>query len=322
VSENPYSSIFREELHGFAKLRMSRGYRNDMEYSLHKLDKYLVAEKISEKNLTPGIVDGWIASCGNGLTTGTVTNYVKCARKFAEYLLTLGISAFITDYPLSSTNAYSPYIFSAHEVENIFRVVDNMEFPTNPEAKIQLPMLLRLLYGCGLRLGEALVLKISNVDTETGVLHIFNAKGNKDRLVPMHLSLADIVGKYCLILTGASDNPFLFATSDGAARKRVWARTRFREVLTEAGITIPSLPPRSRNICLHCLRHTFAVHSLRMQCLCGIDQYSTAPAISVYLGHNNLMGTQKYLHMTAENSEDIWKITNALAKEIIPGVPR
>ena len=236
--------------------------------------------------------------------------------------MTLGFTAFVADYPLFSSYAYAPYIFSAHEIENIFQAVDKMDFPSNPDARKQFPVLLRLLYGCGLRLGEALALKTSHVDTEHGVLHILSAKGNRDRIVPMDASLTEIVNRYCLVLDHSLKDPFLFATVDGLARKRLWARTRFREVLAEAGINIPSLPPRCRNICLHCLRHTFAVHSMRMQQLSGIDLYSTAPSFSVYLGHYNLTGTQKYLHMTAENSEDIWRITNKLAKEIFPEVPQ
>jgi integrase len=322
MSEKTFASIFREELGDFAKLRASQGFCTDTGYILRKLDKYLVSKGVSEKNLTSAIIDGWIADCSDGLSVSTIYHYVTFARQFARYLLSINIPAFIADYPLSCANAYAPYIFSPQEMERIFQAVDNMDFPSNPAARMQFPVLLRLLYGCGLRLGEALALKVSDVDAQYGVLRVLRAKGNKDRLVPMDVTLTQTLQKYCALLGESAADPFLFATADGMARKRLWARTRFREVLREAGINIPDPPPFSRNICLHCLRHTFAVHSLRMQQLAGIDQYDASPSLSIYLGHSNLAGTQKYLHMTAENAQDIWEITNKLAKDVFPEVPQ
>ena len=50
-----------------------------------------------------------------------------------------------------------------------------------------MPLLFRLLYGCGLRISEALNIEVQDVDLETGVLTILDGKFNKDRLVPMSL---------------------------------------------------------------------------------------------------------------------------------------
>jgi len=92
-------------------------------------------------------------------------------------------------------------------------------------------------------------------------------------------------------------------------------------VLSKAGIDMPTLPPRQRNICLHCLRHTFIVRSFRKQDLAGIDNYDPAASISVYVGHVKLYGTQRYLHMTAENSADIINATTEYSKGMFPSVP-
>ena len=53
------------------------------------------------------------------------------------------------------------------------------------------------------------------------------------------------------------------------------------------------------------LRHTFAVTSFRRLDQAGRDMYDEIPVLSAYMGHDRIYGTEKYLHMTAENSADI-----------------
>jgi integrase len=186
------------------------------------------------------------------------------------------------------------------------------------------------LYGCGLRLGEALALKKDDVDTETGILLIRNAKGNRDRLVPVDPTLKETLLLYCdRFLCDKSDDTWLFESDairkirvcTGRPRTPKWAQYRFRAVLAKTGIDLPELPRKQRNICLHCLRHTFIVRSFRKQDLAGIDSYDPAASISVYVGHLNLSGTQRYLHMTAENSIDIINATAEYSKGMFPEVP-
>lgn len=54
-------------------------------------------------------------------------------------------------------------------------------------------MFLRLMFGCGLRIGETLSLKIKDVDFGIGVLTLRHAKGDQQRLVPMHCTLTNII---------------------------------------------------------------------------------------------------------------------------------
>ncbi len=54
-----------------------------------------------------------------------------------------------------------------------------------------MPLLFRMLYGCGLRISEALNLKVRDVDMDAGVLTIWDGKFNKDRLVPLSDELLD-----------------------------------------------------------------------------------------------------------------------------------
>ena len=192
-----------------------------------------------------------------------------------------------------------------------------------------LTMLLRMLYGCSLRLGEALNLKKSDVDIGNSVLFIRSAKGNRDRFVPLEPTLTNTLSQYYNYLLRDKPNDAWVFESDVADKTRNcigkprtvdWAQDSFRRVLGKAGIDLPELPRKQRNICLHCIRHTFIVRSFRKQDLAGIDNYDPAASISVYVGHSNLIGTQRYMHMTAENSIDIINATNEHSKGMFPEV--
>lgn len=324
-----YSSVFREELYDYTELRKSQGFRDRGIGVLHRLDKYLISEKVTEKTLTPTIVDGFLAAYRPGHSASTMVNYASYCSGFAKYIQSIGFAAFTPEYIKPSSN-YTPYIFSEEELANIFSAADNLKTLGNTEksnlTKVQFPMLLRLLYGCGLRLGEALSLRLFDVDFNDGFLRVLNAKGNRDRLVPMEQTLSDILKRYCdLFLSGADSTHYLFAgkcKNDAEYRSLTWADKCFKRVLQEVGICAQSLTGSRRGVCLHCLRHTFAVSSFRRQDLAGVDNYRNTPSLSIYLGHVKLTGTEKYLHMTAENSKDIIATTNQYSKGLFPEVPQ
>jgi len=319
-----FFSMLKDEMQDFVQLRASRGLRDYKSlYILESLDKHLIKLEVTEKRLTPALIDGWLAEHSEKLRVNTILSFVNFYAPFARHLNVLGIPAFIPERPIQQ-RSYVPHIFSQQEIQEIFRVADEMKGRiSSAVSRIQIPMLLRLLYGSGLRLGEALRLRLSDFDTENGVLHVMNAKGNMDRLVPLESGLAEMLKKYCDTLFQCENKDrFLFEKEDGSARCAAWVQEYFGRILTAAGIAHPKSLGQSRNICLHCLRHTFAVSSLRLNGAQDIEGIDLTPLLSVYLGHKHLTGTQVYLHMTAENAEDIFKITSVYAKEIFPEVPQ
>jgi integrase len=77
-----------------------------------------------------------------------------------------------------------------------------------------------------------------------------------------------------------------------------------------------------RTVCIHCLRHTFAVNAFRKLHNEGKDMYDEAPVLSAYMGHDSIYGTEKYLHMAAENSNDILELMNEFnaSQDLFPEV--
>jgi len=320
-----YASIFALEFVGYLALRESQRHQHTREHHYFKtLDQYLQAENLAVKALAPATVEGWLRSLPDNMSVNTKIVYISHYTQFAKYLGTLGIAAFVPERPVDD-KSYAPYVFSVEEVSKLFAAADNVAEDTQSKqfAGIDFPLILRLLYGCGLRLNEALRLRVADIDLQTGVLLIRNAKGNKDRIVPMDNSLTAIMLAFMSSQrNNALPDSFLFPNRKGEPYSDAIIRAWFNLALEKAGIEKPSLPRYSRNICPHCLRHTFAVTSFRKQDRAGVDMYAAAPYLSTYMGHDRIYGTEKYLHMTAENSEDLIEQTTSYSARLFPEVPR
>jgi len=320
-----FAAIFANEILAYLRLRESQGHQHLRErHYFVSLDRYLLAENVTKKELTAPTVEGWLQSLSPDMSVNTKIVYISHYSQFAKYLHTLGFDVFIPERPIDD-KSYIPYVFSEIEIGRIFASVDNLSASHRKSifVKLQFPVLLRILYGCGLRLEEALRLQNGDVDLESGVLLIRNAKGNKDRLVPMDDSLTGILNQY--ILHNCRNSPkdlLLFSNRKGEQHSGATMRHWFNKTLEAADIEKQDLPRYSRNICLHCLRHTMAVHSFRKQDLAGIDMYSASPLLSTFMGHDKVYGTEKYLHMAAENSVDIIEQTSAYSSGLFPEVPR
>ena len=323
--QHEFKSVFANEFTGYLSLRKNRGHRHTREFHYFTtLDRYLIENNIIVKVLTPEIVEGWLQSLPKNMSVNTKNVYISHYTQFAKYLGTLGITAFIPERSVDD-KSYVPYMFSADEISRLFTAADNVVLNTNQQhfADIDFPMILRLLYGCGLRLNEALRLRIADVDLKSDVLFVRNAKGNKDRLVPMDESLAEIIRAFISARHGVtSPESYIFPNRKGEPRSDVVFRIWFNSALEKAGIVKLNLPRNSRNICPHCIRHTFAVTSFRNRERTDVDMYAAAPYLSTYMGHVKIYGTEMYLHMTAENSEDIINQTTAYSKGLFPEVPR
>jgi integrase len=156
-------------------------------------------------------------------------------------------------------------------------------------------------YCAGLRFGEALRLRIRDVDLRRRTFFIAEFKG-RSRWVPFHPSLTTELKQYLRArksFVGADPRPDdrLFV---GANLHRLPVETAggtFRKLYRMSGMK----PARGRvGPRPYDLRHTFVVHRLTRWYRQGVDLHSRLPWLSAYLGHVNLLGTEKYLAATPE----------------------
>ena len=119
--------------------------------------------------------------------SGSVENEVITIRQFLKFLALAGEPVFMPIIP-KVRDDYVPYIFSDDELEYIFKSADNVilsDKKSDPYLAIEFPVILRLLYSCGLRIGETVRINLADTDLENGILRLINTKGDKQRLVPM-----------------------------------------------------------------------------------------------------------------------------------------
>lgn len=317
-----FESCLKEKLNSYMKLRESQGHQILKTcHIFNSLDQYLQKADFSNQSLPPAIIDGWIASLPEKLSVNTVNIYISTYTQFAKYLQLFGYDAFIPEKAIGSKN-YSPYIFHEDNLAALIQTVDSLVLSASEKHRHNMAcfsVMLRMFIGCGFRLNEIRLLKTKDVDLEYGIIHVRNAKGNRDRLVPMHKTLTKSVMIYSI--SGIpKEETWFFPSGTGNPISCSWIRDAFLKCIQYIGIEKPDLPKHSRNICLHCLRHSFAVAAFRQLDNNGLDMYSEIPILSTYMGHENLYGTEHYLRMAAENSRDILNKMEKFNKGLFPEV--
>ena len=196
---------------------------------------------------------------------------------------------------------FTPHLYSMEELRRLLQAIPPERAGQGLPAPT-LRTLLLLLYGAGLRISEALQLKETDVDLEERLLSVHKSKFFKSRLVPIGPKLAqvlkDYAGKRCGIRNPSQ--PF-FRTDQGAPVTRGTVERAFRKLCVAADVKRTDgtgCQPR-----LHDLRHAMATHCLVSWYRQGRDIQSLLIQLSAYLGHIDIAGTQKYLTMTPELSE-------------------
>ena len=195
-----------------------------------------------------------------------------------------------------------PYIYSHDELRRLIGAIEVSQSRALQLDADTFRTLLLLLYGAGLRLGEAMRLTLEDVDLSEAVLTVRGTKFFKSRLVPVGSQLAHVLETYvalraCRAFPKGKDSSFL-ANRDGtplAANTVQEAFGRLRRTTGIHGTDSAGRTPR-----LHSFRHTFAVHRLTAWYRQGADVQRLLPVLSTYLGHADLTGTQVYLSMTPE----------------------
>lgn len=197
----------------------------------------------------------------------------------------------------------TPYIFSQGEVARILAAARKLRAPRlNPLKPHTFEMLFGLLAATGLRISEALMLRLDDVLAD-GVLHIRATKFNKSRLVPLHPSVVAALEAYLRVRERYYGNleGHLFLSECGQPLPWGTARTAFHTVLRKAGVAVDG-PRRPR---MHDLRHTFATRVLAQCATAREDVARDFVALSTYLGHSHIRHTYWYLEATPELMGDI-----------------
>ena len=323
---NEFTGVFAQELRDYVQLRAKDMTAESLQITVQTLfgfDLLMVELSVEEKIVSEELVNQWIRKLEAVLARKTVSDRVSVLRRFLRYLSYLGYMVYIPPCP-KATDSYIPYIFSNHELNLIFSTADRMDIPyagrVNTNLAYQMPVYLRLLYGCGLRSGEVADLKVKDICFDSGTLVIRKAKNNKQRIVPMHQTMAALLKRYCLAtgIYGFSES-YLFADKNGNRISIHAVRDYFVRILKSTGIYIKP-EPHTRGQCIHCLRHVFAVRSFSQAESQGRSTTDSVPYLSVYLGHFDMDGTEKYLKFSADMLPNLHHPFETYSADVFPEV--
>lgn len=310
----PYASVF----YSLVEQKRLEGYKyNSGVCHLHTLDAYCKNITAIPIELKSEELSDWLSKQPNQSPSNFSARNTVYSHLY-KYCMNNNISYFPAPNPVHKrfyANDFVPYIFSHEEIEHLIKAVDSDSYP-NPTFQRCAPVMIRLLYGTGLRINEATSLLVSDIDLNEKYLVVRDGKYENSRIVPLSKSLNDCLAQYMNDTKHESqENLFQGRTHKQLDKKTVY--DWFRRILWRAGIPHQDNRKGPR---LHDFRHSFAVHSLQCAVEKGIDINAFLPILSVYLGHRNLSATEKYLRLTAEVYPSMVDKVSDMTAGIIPEV--
>lgn len=302
MSDASFSSSLAKYLSDYLALRRSLGYEmRDHLFVLRQFDRTVATGTRSSEPVSRDVIEEYLRSLAH-LQPTTRRMRLSMIRQFLLYLRRFEPTTFVPDRSMEPAHTASrkPYIFTEDEICKLIRAAYGHPARYRCRRWLLYPTLFGLLYVTGMRVSEALQLKLEDLDLRERILRIRKAKFHKARLVPLAESTCAALKRY-LIARAEKGYPTvasaqLFVNDRGNRLPYTNVRKTFHLVARMAGIEGKARPiPR-----IHDLRHTAAVRRLYLWYREGRNVQALLPVLSTFLGHSTVSGTAIYLTTTAE----------------------
>ena len=275
----------------------------------YKTDETVIKEIVKYLNnfnidiITKEVVENYVR-LNNNLTQNTIARNISTFRSFCKYLKQQGIEAYqISKNMYTGKIKYKAYIYSHDEIKRIYnnlnKVTSNYQYTYYH--KVIYPMIIKILYQTGMRIGEVLNLTIDDYDAVDGLFYLKQTKNNQERIIVLSVSLNKIINDYIIKFNYKFklDNK-LFKVSISSVERY------FDKVLTLSNIVKTDNGPR-----LHDLRHAFIVHLIEKFINEGLDLNVMLPIIQTHVGHQSIESLTYYFQVT----NDLLNIVNKISEE-------
>lgn len=250
------------------ELKIRNYSRKTIKGYLHSVNKFL---KFSAgRGLNIEIVRDYISSFIEKQTPSTINKDKFAIKFFFENVLHQELIL-----PTIKKNKTLPDILTIGEVRELI----------NNTANIKHKLIIKMLYGCGLRVSEIVNLKVGDINFEEGLIHVRLAKGKKDRFVKIPCSVRLELENFI----GISEGIYLFSSNRGGKLTTATIQAILKNASKKAGIRKRVYP--------HLLRHSFATHLLES----GTD----LRIIQKLLGHSDVKTTQIYTQISQASIKNI-----------------
>ncbi len=290
-------NTLRQALHDYLQLRRSLGFKlRDAGLHLPRFVSFM--EQRQAEHITARLALEW-ARQSTTVQPAAWAQRLGFVRGFARYRSATDPATEVPPaslLPHRSTRA-QPYLYSEQEIERLLAAA--LRLPTALPSTPLRPRMYHCLFGLlsvtGLRISEALHLRVGDVDLAERMLTIRGAKLGRDRLVPIHPTTSAVLASYLRKREqafGERASPYVFVSSRGNRIDGGDVHRTFYALSRQIGLRGPhdSHGPR-----LHDLRHRFAVNTLLRWYASGDDAARRLPVLSTYLGHVHVADTYWYL---------------------------
>ena len=258
------------------------------------VDKFLTSLPCRAEEAGPEDIISFLSKDKN-LSKRSQARKLSALKSFFGWMIAEGI---LEDNPCDRIDGpkigrYLPDVLSTEEIDAMIRSVDCSTWQGKRDKAI-----LETLYGCGLRVSEAVELKISDLYLDEGFIKV-RGKGDKERLIPIGEMASDAIITYMEVRpipAEAAADDILFLNRFGKRLSRI---SMFKMVKKQA-----LLVDIRKEISPHTFRHSFATHLLEN----GAD----LRVVQELLGHESIVTTEIYTHIDSET----WQ------REIISHHPR
>lgn len=242
------------------------------------VEKFMAGLKCRVEDCGPEEIAAFLAS--SQISKRSQARRLSAIRSFFKWLVMEGL---VEENPCDMIDApklglYLPDVLSVEEVE---RVIESVDCSTAKGLRDR--AILETLYGCGLRVSEAVGLKISHLYLDEGFIRV-TGKGDKERLVPIGEMASDAITEYMEVREIPSDSAsddILFLNRFGKSLSRI---SMFKIVKKQA-----LLSGIRKEISPHTFRHSFATHL--------VENGADLRVVQEMLGHESIMTTEIYTHI-------------------------
>ena len=299
----------------------SLGYsRKSYEYDLEQFNRYAQAEHLDVSGVTEDVILKWCSRRDSESSTGQ-RRRVQSLRELLKYLSAVGVDCYVIPSSfVPRQEVRTPYIFSDKELQDIFRECDKLSLaPCSPHRHLILPVLLRLIFFCGLRPNEGRELQVCDIDFDKGVLLVRKNKAHKERYVAFSDNVAQTCVSYYTKISPLYPNcKYFFPSPDGIPYDHHWLAKQFRTIWKRSRVK-----DNQADAVVYDLRHRYATTMMMKWLNEGADLYAKLPYLSAYMGHTNFSDTAYYIHLLPENlirsSAIDWDHFSDLIPEVIEG---
>ncbi len=256
------------------EMKLRRFSQNTIKSYLHYITDFLKYANKSPREVNTGDVRGYLENLADKNVSSSTLNGAYSALWF--YFGKILRRHFFADIPRAKKDKKLPGVFTVEEVRKILGAINNVKHK----------LFLGLMYSSGLRLSEAINVRVGDLDFSGRLLMVRGSKGAKDRMTILSDKVAGVLERY---VKNKQPNELVFESNRGGKIRSRSAQSVFEQALRASGVR--------RHCTCHTLLHSFSTHLLEN----GTDiRY-----IQELLGHAKLQTTQIYTHVAKNNLEKI-----------------